>query len=106
MFTASCQPGTATHPITHKCVGKRLNPHCRAIIKPLGYLEVEGLFHPGPWKQSLRHHRNRSSQYVDLVAGDHSDTRDNGSSTFRGEKNPGLRLIHFHDRTLSSVLSV
>jgi hypothetical protein len=35
------------------------------------YLKVEGLFHPGPWKQTLRHHKNGSSQYVDLAAGDH-----------------------------------
>lgn len=58
---------------------KRLNPQCRWVPEPLPYLEVERLFHPGPWKQSLRHHRNRSSQCVDLVA---------------GERHAGKRVIH------------
>ena len=47
------------------------NPLYRGTIKRWYYLEVERLFHPGPWKQTLRHHKNRSSQYVDLAAGDH-----------------------------------
>lgn len=80
MFTVSCQPGTSTRPITQKSVGNDLIRSAEQLSN-LSYLKVEGLFHPGPWKQSLRHNGNRSSQYVDLVARDHSDTRDNGSST-------------------------
>lgn len=47
------------------------NPSNGTIIGQGYYLEVERLFHPGPWKQTLRHRKNRSSQYVDLAVGAH-----------------------------------
>lgn len=77
LFTANCQYDTKATPVTHRLTTRstqfNANPQNRAIIEQRHYLKVERLFHPGPWKETLRHHKDRSSQYVDLAVGDHPE---------------------------------
>lgn len=58
------------------------------------YLEVERLFHPGPWKQTLRHHRNRSSQYVDRAEEDHPKRKARKKKTHHHRSLPGSLKRH------------
>ena len=80
MCTASCQPDVTARrhhdTLTQRSTSIYTHTHKHlqsALQGKRYYLEIERLFHPGPWKQTLRHHRNRSSQYVELAAGDHSE---------------------------------
>lgn len=62
-FTASCQPCVIYS--TRFCFSFKAHAHTHThiqIYSKLSYLEIERLLHPGPWKQPLRHHKNRSSQ--------------------------------------------